>query len=288
MAKKKGLGKGLDALIPGDFTSEEIASGGVQFIAIEKITPNPLQPRNSINDEDIEELTASIREHGILQPLIVTRDNQTDTFTLIAGERRLRAAKTAGLESVPVILREQMSDQLRLELALIENLQREDLSPIEAAHAYNQLTDEFGLSHEEIAQRVGKSRTAITNTIRLLKLPPEVLEALNQQKITEGHARTILSLPTPSAQKAALLTILKNELNVRQSEELVRRLGGEKTSAKTPKKETSSVEREIEEQLRGALGTKVTLRQSGKGGTLTIHFYSQEELEALLDHILSI
>jgi len=287
MAKRKGLGKGLDALIPSDLSGKEESQAGVKHIAIEKIAPNPLQPRGSMEGEELEELTASIREHGILQPLIITQDKQADTYTLIAGERRLRAAKMAGLESVPVILHESADDQLRLELALIENLQREDLSPTEAAGAYQQLSEDFGLSHEEIAQKVGKSRTAVTNTIRLLKLPQEVLEALDKEQISEGHARALLSLPTAKAQKAALATILRNELNVRQSEDLVRKYSGQKTSGKSKQSPVSAEVREIEEKLREVLGTKVALRHSEKGGTITIHYYSQEELESIFERIVN-
>ena len=282
MAQKSGLGKGLDALIPGGSTVSATASD--TFVPISMVAPNPRQPRISMNDENLEELATSIREHGILQPLIVTRDNITGMYTLIAGERRLRAAGKAGLEKVPVIIRE-VSDQERLELALIENIQRADLSPLETAEAYHQLDTEFNLSHEDIALRVGKSRTAVTNTLRLLKLPEEVKEALSSNKISEGHARALLGLPTILAQLAALKTILTKDLNVRQVEELVRKLTGSKPPVLPPVQKDSQL-LDLEEKLREHLGTKVTLTHGSKGGTVTIHYYSDEELSSLLKMLL--
>jgi ParB family chromosome partitioning protein len=203
---------------------------------------------------------------------------------LIAGERRLLAARLAGLPNVPAILRE-ASEQEHLELALIENIQRADLSPLEQAEAYRQLAEEFVLSHEEISARVGKSRSAVTNTLRLLKLPASVQKALTEGLISEGHARALLALPSPAAQGAALHSILKNNLNVRQTEELVRRLSGEKPTAQ-PRPEPSAEIRALEERLRSALGTRVSLNPRRKGGTITIHYYSDEELNALLDALL--
>jgi ParB family chromosome partitioning protein len=282
--KRSGLGKGLDALIPQIETSTpQIPAesyAGVREIAVNAITPNPRQPRSTFDEGELSELAASIREHGILQPLIITAGEQPGQFTLIAGERRLMAAKQAGLKTVPVILRDS-SEQERLELALIENVQRADLSALETAEAYRQLNDEFGLSHGEIAQRVGKSRVAVTNTLRLLNLPPSVLEALREGQISEGHARALLALPTAQAQAAALQTVLEKSLNVRQTEELVRKLSGEKL-AQTPKAEPIPEVKALEERLRAGLGTKVSLKHGRKGGTITIHYYSEEELEALI------
>lgn len=277
---RRGLGKGLDALIPGDTPADQ--TNGAQLIPIPQIAPNPSQPRGDMDDDKLEELANSIREHGILQPLILTKESDKDTYTLIAGERRLRAAKLAGLESVPAIVR-QVNDQERLELALIENIQRENLTPLESAEAYQQLNDEFGLSHDQIATRVGKSRTAVTNTIRLLKLPEAVRKAMSAGKISEGHARALLSLTTQKAQLAAMQTIISHGLNVRQTEELIRKLAGEKPAASAPKKAPKSAEvKEIENQLRSVLGTKVTLNHGKKGGTVVIHYYSDEELESLI------
>jgi ParB family chromosome partitioning protein len=196
MAKKPGLGRGLDALIPGSKPTITEEEHQVSELPIERILPNPHQPRSIMGDEELQELAQSIREHGIIQPLLVIPKNDREEYVLIAGERRLRAAKLAGLQKVPVIFR-QASDQEHLELALIENVQRADLSPLETADAYEQLNKEFNLSHEEIAKRVGKSRVSVTNTIRLLKLPEKVKLALAKNDISEGHARTILALETP-------------------------------------------------------------------------------------------
>jgi ParB family transcriptional regulator, chromosome partitioning protein len=282
MARKGGLGKGLDALIPGDFSSNPISSDS--YAAIDSIVPNPRQPRESMNEDDLQDLANSIREHGILQPLIVTLESLSGTYTLIAGERRLRAAKLAGLDKVPVVIRS-VTEQERLELALIENVQRADLSPLETAEAYRQLADEFNLSHEEISARVGKGRVAVTNTMRLLKLPEQAKKALASGQITEGHGRALLGLSTTQAQLAALQTILQNGLNVRQTEELIRKLSGQKPPVLQTKPVDPSV-KEIEERLCEKLGTRVTLKNGPKGGTVTIHYYSEEELGGLLSRLI--
>jgi len=269
----------LDALIPSEAAVEP--SSGAQQIPVDLIKPNPSQPRMEMDGAKLEELSNSIREHGIIQPLILTKEPDQEDYILIAGERRLRAAKLAGLESVPAIVR-QVSDQERLELALIENIQRENLTPLESAEAYQQLNDEFGLSHDQIAERVGKSRTAVTNTIRLLKLPEAIRSAINSAKISEGHGRALLSLNTEKAQLAAFQTIVSHELNVRQAEELVRKLAGEKPAAENSKPPKDPEVKQIENSLRSILGTKVTLNHGKKGGTLVIHYYSDEELETLI------
>lgn len=275
--KRPGLGKGLDALIPSSWESE--GGEGVRSIPVDQIQPNPRQPRAALDPAALAELAASIREHGVLQPLIVTREAD-GRYTLIAGERRWQAAKQAGLQEVPAIVRE-ASDQERLELALIENVQRADLSPLETAEAYRQLHEEFGLTHEQIARRVGKSRVAVSNTLRLLQLPPGVQAALAAGQISEGHARALLGLPTPQAQAAVLQTILSKGLNVRQTEELVRKLSGERPPAK-PKPAPPPEIQALEERLQSALGTRVRLKHGKKGGTVTIHYYSDEELDALI------
>ncbi len=283
MARKTGLGRGLDALIPK--REGEIPSSGATSIPVDNISPNPRQPRIRIDQEELAELAVSIQEHGIIQPLIVTPGSLPDSYTLIAGERRWMAARRAGLREVPAIVRE-ASDQQLVELALVENVQRADLSPLEAAEAYRQLSEDFRLSHEEIAARVGKSRVAVTNTLRLLKLPPSVKQSLTENRITEGHARALLSLPSPESQSAVLKSILKRELSVRQTEELVRNLTGQRPS--TPPKPVQPPEiLALEERLRQRLGTRVTLNHRAKGGTLVIHYYSDEELNALVDLIMS-
>jgi ParB family chromosome partitioning protein len=237
-----------------------------------------------MDPQEITELAASILEHGVIQPIIVMRSKGSEGFTLIAGERRLIAARKAGLISVPAIIRDASEQQL-IELALVENVQRSDLSPLEAAEAFRQLAEEFNLSHDEIASRVGKSRVTVTNTLRLLKLPEEVKLALTDNRISEGHARALLALPTQAAQSAVLATILKRDLNVRQTEELVRKLGGEKPVL-VPRPPPLPELQYIEERLRQHLGTRVNLNHRRKGGTLVIHYYSEEELNSLVNLIL--
>ncbi len=278
--RRGGLGKGLDALIPGG--ESRLPSDGIAMLPVEAIRPNPRQPRSHFSAEALEELAASIREHGVIQPLVVTQDAEGKGYILIAGERRLQAAKLAGLARVPAVVREASEQQL-LELALIENVQRADLNPLETAEAYRQLHEEFGLSHDEIARRVGKSRVAVSNTLRLLKLAPRVREALLEGRISEGHARALLGLASPQAQTAALQTVIGRGLTVRQTEELVRRLNGERptpsrASRRPPRPELQA----LESRLEAVLGTKVRLKHSRKGGAVTIYYYSDEELEALL------
>jgi ParB family chromosome partitioning protein len=281
MTRRSGLGRGLDALIPG---GETPSSAGISQIPIDQVDANPRQPRSHFDADELDELAASIRQYGVIQPLVLAHSPQAGRYLLIAGERRLMAARQAGLLSVPAILRE-VSEQQHLELALIENIQRADLSPLEQAEAYRQLAEEFNLSHEEISERVGKSRSAITNTLRLLKLPASVQKALSEGLISEGHARALLALALPASQGAALHSILKNNLNVRQTEELVRRLSGQKPPAQ-PRPEPPAEIQALEERLRSALGTRVSLNPRRKGGTITIHYYSDEELNTLLDALL--
>jgi ParB family chromosome partitioning protein len=283
MSKRSGLGKGLDALIPAGESQAE-AGAGVLEVDIKAIQPNPRQPRANIDSAQLADLTESIRTHGVLQPLIVLPPDANNRYTLIAGERRLRASKEAGLAVVPVIIRD-TNELGQLELALIENLQRADLNPLEAADGYRQLADDFSLSHEQIAERVGKSRTAVSNTLRLLRLSAAVREALSSDQISEGHARALLGLSTAHAQSAALETILQKSLNVRQTEELVRRLLGERRKKKT-RQSRSADETALEEQLQESLGTRVTLRRGQKGGSIVIRFFSDEELNALVDRLL--
>jgi ParB family chromosome partitioning protein len=271
----------LDALIPAGDAPED---GGVLQVRVDQIRPNPRQPRVDMQPSLLDDLAASIAEHGVLQPLIVTLDDQDTGYILIAGERRLQAARLAGLATVPVIVRE-ASEQARLEMALVENLQRTDLNPLEAAEGYRQLVEDFDLSHGEIAHRVGKSRTTISNTLRLLNLPKAVRSKLSGGKISEGHARALLGLPSAQAQSAALKTVISRGLNVRQTEELVRRLAGERPAPRPPRKRLPE-EVALEEKLRQALGTRVTLKRGDRGGSLVIHFYSDEELNAIADLIL--
>lgn len=284
MAQRKGLGKGLDALIPGGKSSAPPASGnsghgGVQQVPVEAIKRNPRQPRVHFKEDELNDLAASIREHGVIQPLIVSPKGD-GTFILIAGERRWQASQRAGLTKVPVVTR-QANNQELLELALIENVQRADLNPMEEAEAYHQLSEDFGLSHEMIAKRVGKSRVAVTNTMRLTNLADAVKQALVDNKITEGHARALLGLSTQKAQTSALQTIINLSLSVRQAEELIRKLTGVKP-VKIKKTSVSADVLDVEKRLQRSLGTKVSLKHGKKGGTVTIYYYSDEELDALL------
>jgi len=281
--RKIGLGKGLDSLIPTSDQVEAEGKQGVLEVPLAAISPNPHQPRSPIQNQDLRELAASIEEHGVIQPLVVTE--VADGYQLIAGERRWRAARVAGLSRVPVLVKDVAPSEM-LELALVENLQRADLNPLEEATAFQQLADEFGMTQRQIARRVGKSRTAVANTLRLLNAAPTVQEALLQDRISEGHARALLGLDREEAQTAALKTVLKQGLNVRQTEVLVRRLLGRRDEQEQPKPDPSPTERELESRFREALSTKVSLTRKGKGGRLIIYFYSEEELGALYDHIV--
>lgn len=276
---KRGLGRGLDALIP---VSE--SNSGVSQLPLSAITRNPRQPRTRFDPAQLEELAASVREHGVIQPLVVAQSGAPGRYVLIAGERRLEAAKIAGLPTVPALIRE-ATDQQMLELALIENLQRADLGPLEAALAYKHLSEDFKLSHEEIAARVGKKRATVTNTLRLLKLPQRILDSLANDQIVEGHARALLSLSNAQAQLAAFNTIIGKGLTVRQAEELVRQMQGHK-APRPPRPARHAETDALAGRFRDQLGTKVLLKRGRKGGTIVIHFYSDEELNRLAETIL--
>ena len=288
MAPKPGLGRGLGALIPGA-NEIEASRAGVVEIAVTDIRANPRQPRLVRSQEalQLEELAASIKEHGVIQPLIVTRtEGPGAPYTLVAGERRWRAAQLAGLARVPAIIKE-VTPQEMLEIALVENIQRNDLSPLEEAAAFQQLINEFGLTPDAVAERVGKSRVAIYNTLRLLKLPGQIQAALMQGEISEGHARALLSLSSAVDQLAVLDEIKAHDLNVRQTEELIRRLNSPKTTEKKAQRDQRwQGAKEYESRLREALGTKVALMRSRKGGRIIIEFYSEEEFEALYEKLI--
>ncbi len=271
---RRGLGKGLEALIP--------MAPGVTEVEVDTIVPNPRQPRRALDPEALQELAASIREQGLVQPLVVTKIEHG--YQLLVGERRWRAARLAGLEMVPVVMRDATPQQM-LELALVENLQREDLNPLEAAAAYQQLVEEFMMTQQQVADKVGKNRVTVTNTLRLLRLPDEVKDALLTEEISEGHARAMLRLRHEGEQMRVLEAIIKRGLSVRQTEELVRRLVDE-PEAKPKAPEKSPELRALEDRFRQALGTKVSLNRSKRGGKLVIYFYSQEELQAIYDLIV--
>lgn len=278
--RAQGLGRGLAALIP------QRAAGipGPVDILVDRVRPNPYQPRRRFDEAELATLTASIREHGVLQPILVTEI--ADGYQLVAGERRLRAAIAAGLERIPAIVR-QFDDRARLEVALIENLQREDLDPIEAAQGFRRLIDEFGFTHEQIAARVGRARSTVANTLRLLDLSPGVQTAVSEGRLSEGHARALGGLSVEH-QDHVLGTVVEQDLSVRQTEELVRRL----REPRTPAAATGTVERRadpdmerVEEDLRRALGTKVSLARSRRGGRIVIEYYSDEELGRLYERL---
>lgn len=295
---RSGLGRGLGALIPGSETSSSKADapeghleGAIQ-VRVDSIVPNPWQPRSSIPEEELEDLSASIREHGLIQPLIVVRGSPEDpldagsVYQLVAGERRWQAAKLAGLTEVPVIVRD-VTPREMLELALVENLQRSDLNPLEEAQGFRQLMDEFGLKQEQVAERVGKSRAAVANAVRLLRLSDPVKAKIIDREISEGHARALLALEEERSQVRGLETVLKKGLNVRQTEELVRTIlerSAPQAKASTQTQSLSPEEQVLENEFRQALGTKVQLvRSRTGGGRLVIQFYSEEELQNIYD-----
>ena len=279
-----GLGRGLEALIPSS-----PATGGLRRVSLDAIAPNPHQPRSVFDAEALQELADSIREVGLIQPPIVQQvagePGTLPRYQLITGERRWRAARLAGLQHIDVIVKD-ATPQETLELALVENIQRADLNPLEEATAYQQLAEEFGLTQERIAERVGRSRVSITNTLRLLRLPERIKAALMQGEITEGHARTLLMLDDEEEQMLALKTVVKRQLSVRQTEELVRRLEAA-TEVGSPPRARSPETEALEGQFREALGTKVELFRSRKGGRLVIHYYSEEDLQTLYERIVN-
>ncbi len=280
-----GLGKGLGALIPAG-----TAQPGLRRVSTDAIVPNPRQPRSVFDPEALQELADSIREVGLIQPLIVQQVAGSQDapggprYQLITGERRWRASRLAGLQHVDVIVKEATPQEM-LEMALVENIQRADLNPLEEAAAYQQLSDDFGLTQERIAERVGRSRASVANAMRLLRLPEEIKDALVTGQITEGHARALLMLSEEDEQLLALHAVVRRHLSVRQTEELVRRL--QVAGSDTSRQRTRSPETEaLEAEFRESLGTKVDLYRSRRGGRLVIHFYSEEDLQAVYDRIV--
>jgi len=270
---RKALGKGIRAIIP-ESTQEALAEA--RPVRLDEIRPNPYQPRQQVAEEDLTELVASIKEKGVLQPVVVRR--RRDGFELVMGERRVRAAKLAGLETIPAVVRS-VDDSELLELALVENLQRKDLNPIDAALAYQRLNKEFGLSHEQIAQRVGKDRSTITNALRLLDLPFKVRDALAAGSITSGHARALLGLPTRREQVEMCERIIAEDLSVRETE---RRCGERKPKPPPQPQEKDVHIRQLEETLQEYLGTRVVIIPPRRGpGRIVIEFFSEEDLERM-------
>ncbi|HEY2004528.1 MAG TPA: ParB/RepB/Spo0J family partition protein [Candidatus Saccharimonadia bacterium] len=290
MAVKRGLGRGFDSLIPTpvvetefdvtakvDESGKRVSGDMVLEVAPELVDPNPHQPRKVFDAEALEALAASIRVHGILQPMVVTK--QGSRYELIAGERRLRAAKIAGLDAVPVIVRT-MDEQQKLEVALLENIQREDLNPLEVATAYRKLVDEFNLSLTDLESKVGRDKTTISNTMRLLNLQPSAKQALVEKKITEGHARAVLMQSDPEAQEVILKMVLEHGWNVRQTETYARDYRKPQGS-KMAVKMRIMAENQITKSISDYLGAKVVMQRKAKGGRILIDYYSDEELERI-------
>ena len=273
-ARSFGLGRGLDALIP----RPEQGDRGVLALPLDRIRRNPHQPRERFDDDRLGELAASIAVHGVLQPIVV-RALTDGEYELVAGERRLRASRLAGLAQIPAIVRD-AEGGTQLELALIENLQRTDLNAVEAALAYRELTQRFGMTHEAVARQVGKSRVAVSNALRLLDLAPETRQAIAEGRISEGHGRALAAITIPELQHAVLGVVLEQGLSVRQTEELVRRKR-EATPVPRPHAELSHDLADLEAQLRGMLATKVGIGRTRRGGRLVIDFYSDEELDRI-------
>jgi len=276
--KRKVLGKGLEALIP----SVDVEEGGkLVEIDVNQIVPNRYQPRKSFDDAKLEELTTSIQEQGVLQPIVVCKKDSY--YELIVGERRLRAAKKAGLATIPAVLKEASPEEM-LALALVENLQRDDLNPIEEAEAFRRLIEDFNLTQEDIAQRVGKDRSSVTNYLRLLRLPEQIQQGLVDEKITMGHARAILGLKNPEEQLELYKKIITRGLSVRQTENLVRETKTEVPPVRTPK---SVYIRNIEEKLKQHFQTKVSVTSKKGKGEIVIEYYSEDDLDRIYSKLVN-
>ncbi len=297
--KKKGLGKGLDSLIPDnksmkpatpDKSAEEKKDAeikaGVQTMKINEVEPNRDQPRKNFDEDALLELSDSIKQFGVLQPLLVRK--RKDYYEIIAGERRWRAAKLAGIKEVPVIEKE-YTDQEILEIGLIENIQRENLNPIEEAIAYKRLLEEFNLKQDEVAERVSKSRTAVTNSMRLLKLSDKVQQMIIDDMISTGHARALLAIDDPELQYTLANKIFDEKLSVRETEKLVKEIKNPKKPKEKKVIENAFIYQDLEEKMKGVFGTKVSIASRGKGkGKIEIEYYSDDELEHLFDMMMSI
>lgn len=297
--KKKGLGKGLDSLIPdnksiksvtpdksAEAKKEEEEKAGVQTMKINEVEPNRDQPRKNFDEDALLELSDSIKQFGVLQPLLVRK--RKDYYEIIAGERRWRAAKLAGVKEVPVIVKE-YTDQEILEIGLIENIQRENLNPIEEAIAFKRLLEEFNLKQDEVAERVSKSRTAVTNSMRLLKLSDKVQQMIIDDMISTGHARALLAIDDPELQYTLANKIFDEKLSVRETEKLVKEIKNPKKPKEKKVMENAFIYQDLEEKMKGVFGTKVSIASKGKGkGKIEIEYYSDDELEHLFDMMMSI
>lgn len=304
-AKKSGLGRGLDALFPEKSTQvkqqnsktekndlsaaleKNAKNDGVLMVKLSKIEPNREQPRKKFDEDSLLELSESIKQYGVLQPLLVS--DKKDYYEIIAGERRWRAAKIAGIKEIPVIIRE-FNNQETVEISLIENIQREDLNPVEEALAYKRLIEEFHLKQDEIADRVSKSRTAVTNSLRLLKLDPRVQNMVIEEMITAGHARAILGISNPDTQEMVAARVFDHKLSVRETEEMVRKiLSPSKKKEKISNPAEDAVYETLEEKMKGITGTRVFIRRKKNNkGKIEIEYYSRDDLERIIDLFESI
>jgi len=277
---KRGLGKGLEALIP---KPEQKQKGLVIEMDVESLAPNLFQPRKNFDKEKMEELKGSIKRHGIIQPIVVRK--MANGYEIVAGERRLKAAKEIGLKKIPAIIKS-INNEKSLEIALVENIQREDLNPVEQANAFKRLVDEFNLTQQELAEATGKSRSLVTNTIRLLKLNPEIQKNISEGKISFGHAKLLLSIEDEEVQKAVCDRIIVNDLSVRDTERLIKNI--EKAQKKQFKVKNITIEYfpEVEGRLRDVLGTKISILYDGKKGKINIEFYSKEDLRRIVNLLL--
>jgi ParB family transcriptional regulator, chromosome partitioning protein len=278
MIQKKALGRGLSALIPQK--GDTVSAGALAQIPLDRIAVNPYQPRKTFDEKAIEDLTRSVREHGIVQPVVVTRTSD-NRYRLIAGERRFRAAQKAGLQSVPAVIKDLLQESDALQIALIENIQREDLNPMEEANAYHQLHDDFGLTQEEISKRVGKERSTVANFLRLLKLPDPVKKLLASGELSMGHARALLSLDSAKKQEQLADRIVRSSLNVRQAE----MLASEPAKKKKREKPKDVFTRDAEEKLTKTLRTKVDIDRRRRGGVIHIRFASEDDLMRIFDDL---
>ena len=293
VAKKSGLGKGLDALIPAGnkkapvkketepvIIETIVEKKGVETLKITEVEPNREQPRKNFNEDALLELSDSIKQYGVIQPLIVQKKG--DHYEIIAGERRWRAAKMAGIKEIPVIIKD-YSDQQVMEISLIENIQREDLNPIEEAMAYKNLMEEFHLKQDEIAEKVSKSRTAVTNSMRLLKLDKRVQQMMIDDMISAGHARTLITIEDPDVQYNIATKIFDEKLSVRETEKMVKLIQKPEVKKEKAEKVNSFIYKDIEEKIKAILGTKVTVdHRSNNKGRISIEYYSNDELERIL------
>ncbi|MBA7559582.1 ParB/RepB/Spo0J family partition protein [Candidatus Atribacteria bacterium 1244-E10-H5-B2] len=277
---KRGLGKGLEALIP---KAEHKEKGLVIEMDVESLTPGLFQPRKNFDREKMEELKGSIKKHGIIQPIVVRK--MANGYEIVAGERRLKAVKEIGLKKIPAIIKS-INNEKSLEIALVENIQREDLNPVEQANAFKRLIDEFKLTQQELAEATGKSRALVTNTIRLLKLNPDIQKNISEGKISFGHAKLLLSIEDEEVQKAVCDRIISNDLSVRDTERLIKNI--EKVQKKQFKVKNITIERfpEVEGKLRDILGTKISILYDGKKGNISIEFYSKEDLRRIAGLLL--